>query len=183
MRVEPRLDEVLNGERGMLKGIELCLERECLVSAVTLLFSAVDALSALTRATTQGKTDSEVFKSWCDRYLQPSANIRCSATDLYAARCGVLHLYSAESDLASRGIACRLVYQWRAGPRADAKVALPKDALVVEVESLFQVFKRGAHQFMIDSETDPEVRTRVQHHLRTMLCYEPFPTLSATVAV
>jgi hypothetical protein len=36
MLVDPKLEEVTFGARGMLSGIDACLDTECLVSAVTI---------------------------------------------------------------------------------------------------------------------------------------------------
>jgi hypothetical protein len=181
MRVDPRLDEVVNGERGMLKGIQVCLDRECLVSAVTLMFSAVDALAALTRPVELTSTNGRVFQDWVDRFIKPEDSVGCSATDLWGARCGVLHLYSADSDLALERKAKRLVYQWKAGPLADADTPLPEDAIVITVELLHRALKDAVHNFIVASEEDPTIKETVAHHLLAMLCYEPFPVLSAIV--
>src|SRR5690242_2714284 len=99
MRVDPTLDEVLNGPRGMLAGIDACLKAECLVSGVALIFAAVDALSALTRPAYASETTRAVYIDWVRRYLLPESNIHCTAEDLYGARCGVLHTYNTESRL------------------------------------------------------------------------------------
>ncbi len=181
MRVDPRLDEVVNGERGMLKGIQVCLDRECLVSAVILMFSAADALAALTRPVGLASTNRKVFKKWVDRFIKPKDSVGCSATDLWAARCGVLHLYSANSDLASARKAKRLVYQWKAGPPADANTPLPEDAIVITVEVLHRALKDAVHNFIVASEEDPTIKEIVAHHLPALHCYEPFPTISARV--
>lgn len=49
MLVDADLDEIITGKRGMLSGIDGCLETQCFVSAVALIYSTIDALSALTR--------------------------------------------------------------------------------------------------------------------------------------
>ena len=87
MFVEPKLDEVVNGKRGMLNGIQVCLESECLVSAVSLMFSSVDALAALTPLDQQS-TNSAVFKAWVDRHIQSDKILGCTSDDLWGAvRC------------------------------------------------------------------------------------------------
>ncbi len=182
MRIEPRLDEIVNGERGMLRGIDVCLERQCLVSAVSLLFGAIDALSALTRPTTNPDTDHDVFEAWVKRYLLPGSALDCGAEDLYAARCGVLHTYGADSRLARQGRARPLVYQWRHGPAADVAAPLPPDAIVVEVEALHNAFRKAVAMFLDASEKEDPVRESVQHHLPSLLCYTPWPRLSVHVA-
>ncbi len=48
MRIEPELDEVVNGPRGMLRGIEACLTSE-MFGLGRCAFSGIDSLAALTR--------------------------------------------------------------------------------------------------------------------------------------
>ena len=182
MRIEPKLDEIVYGKRGMLRGIEVCIKHQCLVSAVSLMFAAIDAVSALNRAIEKDDTDRSEFKKWVRDYLLPGSDLRCDESDLYAARCGVLHTYSSASRDARNNKARHLVYRWREGPTADADQPLPPDALEVPVESLHEALKQAVRKFLEDSEVDPDVRERVQHHLPSLLCYAPWPNLEAHVA-
>ncbi len=103
MRTDPQLLEIVNGQRGMLKGVEACLKQQCLVSAVTLIYSSIDSLAALTRPVGQRKTNLTHFLSWLKSYLLPAARFSCAAEDLYGARCGVLHTYSPDSGIRQQG--------------------------------------------------------------------------------
>ena len=182
MRIEPELDEVINGARGMLRGIDVALEAQCLVSGVGLIFATIDSLAALSRPENQESSTRRDFLTWSDRYVRPDASLGCSSVDLYAARCGVLHTYSAESDLARGRKARRLVYEWKAGPKADTSVPLPAGSIIVEVEALRDAVLRATAEFLLDSQTDPVVSPRVKHHLPSLLCYAPWPRLEVQVA-
>jgi hypothetical protein len=182
MRIEPKLDEIVNGERGMLRGINVELDAECLVSGVALIFAAIDSLAALTRPVEQKRTTRAVFIEWCDKYLRPREALGCSSLEIYAARCGVLHTYSPDSDLEREGRARRLIYEWRAGPKADADFPLPKAANVIQVETLRDVLHEAARRFLIDSEIDPGTCERVREHLPSLLCYAPWPRLEVEIA-
>jgi hypothetical protein len=182
MRVEPKLEEVVNGPRGMLQGINVALDAECLVSAVGLMFAALDSLAALARPIGQPDTTRADFLNWSEKYVQPSKRLGCTSLDLYAARCGVLHTYSAESDLERKGKARRLVYEWRTGPRANAVLPIPQGAVVIEVEALRDAIREAVRRFIVDSEMDPAMRERVQAHLPSMLCYAPWPRLEVDIA-
>ena len=182
MRVEPELDEVVNGHRGILAGIDLCMRHECLVSGVALIFSGIDSLAALTRPVDVGNTSRSVFIAWIERFLLPESGMTCSALDLYAARCGVLHAHSAESELQRKGTARPLVYEWRQGPPADTKVALPPDAIIIEVETFHKAFRVAVNRFLVAADTEPEIKSRVRQHLKALLCYRPWPVMTARVA-
>jgi len=62
----------------------------------------------------------ETFCNWVERYLFPQRRLACSAPELYAARCGVLHTFTADSRMARRGDARRVVYAW--GPKKADEV-------------------------------------------------------------
>jgi len=182
MLVQPRqLSDVVDGPRGMLKGIEKCLEAECLVSAVTLIFSSVDALASLTRPRGQVSTNGTVFRTWVDQFFQPQTSLGCSADDLWGARCGVLHLYSAESDMAAQHRARRIYYQWSAGPSVNASRPLPAGHSVILIEHLHHAFQDATARFATALEADSNLRKIVVSHLSSMLCYEPYPPLVVVV--
>jgi hypothetical protein len=183
MRIEPELDEVVNGHRGILTGIDLCLRQECLVSGVALIFSGIDSLAALTRPIDATNTSRSVFIEWVEQFLLPESGLACSAIDFYAARCGVLHTHSADSDLQRQGSARPLIYEWQQGPRADAQVSLPPGAIVIEVERLHTAFKVAVDRFFVAADTQAETKKRVHHHLKALLCYRPWPVLAGQVAV
>jgi len=182
MRIEPTLDEVINGKRGMLRGIEVTLKAQCLVSAVGLIFSTIDSLAALDRPLNKKRTDRHAFYGWVEKYLRPQDTLNCTVIDLYSARCGVLHSYSAESDLVNKGEAKQLIYKWRTGPQADADLPLPQGSIVIEIEKLHSALLQGIKEFIIDTEMDTDTKERVTAHLPFLLCYTPWPTLRTIIA-
>lgn len=173
MLVDPKLREVVVGPRGMLPGIQACLDQQCLVSAVTLVFAAIDALAALTRPINQPETDGATFRAWATRFLHPDQRINCTVEDLWGARCGVLHTYSPEAIRAAARGARRIYYQWRQGPAADAVRELPARSVVVIVEDLYAALFDAVHAYMADIPIDADLRARLNAHLPSLLCYEP----------
>lgn len=173
MLVDPNLREVVVGPRGMLPGIQACLDQQCLVSAVTLVFAAIDALAALTRPINQRETDGATFRAWATRFLNPDQRMNCTAEDLWGARCGVLHTYSPEAVRAAQRGARRIYYQWRQGPVADAVRELPAGSVVVIVEDLYDALFNAVHAYMAEIAADADLEARLNAHLPSLLCYEP----------
>ena len=176
MMGDPSVHEIVHGERGMLRGIDACIEALCLVSAVTLIYSAIDALAGLTVPTNRASGAGPDFKAWAEKYFVPYLHTSLSSADLWAARCGVLHAYSRHSDLSRQGQARSLVYRWR-------HVHHPNDlllqqhvndgAVVVEIEALADALRHAVQRFQEDIERNPNLRARVQHHVAALLCYKP----------
>jgi hypothetical protein len=174
MRTSPDLIEIVTGDRGMLRGIEACVKQECLVSVVTLIYASIDSLAALTRPIEQDDTTSVQFIDWANRYLFPASKLPCTSTDLYGARCGILHTHGPDSKIRRKDGAKALIYCWRSGPQADARVPLPKDSVVVVVEDLIDAFRAATQRFLEAMEADPNLAIVVDHHLPGLLCYAPF---------
>lgn len=174
MLTTPSLSEIVEGPRGMLRGIDISVSSQCLVSAVTLMFSTVDALAALSRLPNQLRTNRNIFITWVEKYLLFSLPLPCNASDLYGARCGVLHTYSPVSGLSQYGEARPLFYQWHAGPDVNCQRDLPANAIVVEIESLQSAVKAAARAFVVSERSDEALAARVAHHLPNLLCYIPW---------
>jgi hypothetical protein len=183
MLIDPNVDEVTNGERGMLKGIEACIQQQCLVSAVSLIYSTIDALSALTRPIGQINTSRKVFKDWVDQYMDV-LTVGCTSADIYGARCGIVHTYSPESDLFRDGDAKAIVYKWRGGPAPDlvAIRGIPKGAIILCVEDLFDALKAAVHNFLEDIGSHRELQDRVTNHIKPLLCYRPWSPVLVYIA-
>lgn len=177
MLVRAELEQIVHGRRGMLRGIDACLEQQCLVSAVTLIFAMIDALAALTRPQNDLGTTGAIFKDWVRKYSGLESGLKCSAEDLWGARCGVLHLHSPISRLTSQGRAKQIYYQWRQGPPANASLELPEGSIVVNVDDVHDLALKAVETFYKAVEADTALNDLVEHHLRQLLCYQPFTTL------
>lgn len=178
MRNDPDLEEVVYGPRGMLSGIQAVLDAQCLVSGVSLIFSTMDAISALTRPDPSSDTNKLIFEAWVNKYLLESSSLRCSATDLYAARCGILHTYGYESRLGRQQQSRPIVYEWLSGPSADLGAKLPPNAIIVKVDSLFVALKSAIQKYLYDLERDPTLESLLEGNLPSLLCYIPWPALA-----
>jgi len=176
MLTDPDLVEIITGQRGMLQGVESCVSKECLVSAIALIYSTIDALSALTRPVTQADTERSVFIDWVRCYLLPSSRVPCTPEDLYGARCGILHNYGIDSSMRRRDAAKALIYCWRNGPQPDShhRAHIPGDALTICVEDLKEALDAAVEKFLQQIEADQALRSTVNHHLKDLLCYRPW---------
>jgi hypothetical protein len=100
-----------NTFENMFEAISLCRERELDVPLLVLLYAALDTLAWAT----YGDQVSEVKKRFvclCDEHLLSGTSIECSALELYAARCSVLHTLGWESDLSLKGNARSIFYSF-----------------------------------------------------------------------
>ncbi len=95
--------------------MSLCIDREMRLAALMLLYSAIDVAGwmAAQAAGPPVPTGQAAFTAWTEKYLRPKATLGCSALELYAARCGVVHTMTPESELFRQGRVLRqVIYAW-----------------------------------------------------------------------
>lgn len=67
--------------------------------ALVVLYAEIDTLSWVNLE--EGDVSRKDFCNWVSKYLKPEVNLGCTAEDLYAARCALLHSGTAESKMSS----------------------------------------------------------------------------------
>jgi hypothetical protein len=93
-------------------------------------------------------------------FLLPGSKLQCTAEDLYGARCGVLHTYTAESRLSDEGKARQVFYAWGIAKaddlQASAEITSFKGrAVTVHIDDLLSALRIGFQRFIQDAANDP----------------------------
>jgi hypothetical protein len=167
-------------EENVLKhflAIDLCLENSLLMPALVLIYNGIDTFAALSRPVTKDKVTRQDFISWCDRYLLPVSSLECSGLDLYAARCGILHTYTAVSDLSNGNEAAELHYYLGSINKEKYQKIIdskyPNKVVIVSLENLDKAFKTGYFSFMEDIKKEPQKESLVYERARHFFLDRP----------
>lgn len=96
--------------RQLFSSIDFCIERKVQLPTLILLYSAIDGLAWL--SIEDNRQVRQRFEKWVEAYLFSARSFGCSATDLYAARCGILHTFTGNSRLLEQGNAKSIAYAW-----------------------------------------------------------------------
>ena len=143
----------------LINAIEACLKNRLLLPGLLLLYAGIDIMAWLSREKSHADVERDDFIRWVDRYLLPNAGLACSAMDLYAARCSLLHSYTAESRLSRKGKARPIFYAWGTSRVKDLQQLInyvgTYPALAVHVNELFSAFQVGVQRFRQTLSNDP----------------------------
>ncbi len=147
--------------------IDMCIEKGLFMPSLILIYSGTDALASLNRPEENETVTRSDFKKWCTDYLLPSSNLNCTATDLYAARCGILHTNMAVSDLSKKDEASELIYyigdiseqQGTYQKIIDEKN--PRKTIIVDIAYLEKAFKSSYFTFAEELEKNQVKRELV----------------------
>ena len=138
----------------LLEAIEDCLARGRILPCLTLLYSGIDVVASLEYPASTRYT----FMDWVDRYFLKSGSLPSTSADLYGARCGVLHSFSAESDFSDQGKARPIVYAWgkaRADDLAVTAKKLGRKEIAIDLRELINAFRAGLATYLEEIMQDP----------------------------
>jgi hypothetical protein len=140
-------------------GIEACMAQRVQLPALVLIYSAIDVAGWLSNDDPTAKVGTR-FMAWVDLYLLKAKPLHCTSADLYAARCGLLHTLTSESDMSDQGKARQICYAW--GNRdADAlqaltvRFGLDDQFVCVGVEQLYEAWNGGVDLLVKEMECNP----------------------------
>ena len=148
----------------LLQSIDLCFRNQFLLSGLTLLYSTLDIMAWLSQPQSQTDVQRDDFIRWVDKYLLPNTRLSCNVIDLYAARCSIVHSYSAESKLSRNGVARPICYtSGNKDPKRlqDDLNSVEYNAVVIHIDTLFNALKNSIDDFRKDINSNIELAERV----------------------
>jgi hypothetical protein len=140
----------------MLSAAQHCLQKRQILPCLTLLYAGMDVMSYLE---SNPKEQVNVhFKRWIENNLLPLTSWTCTATDLYAARCAVIHTFTAESNLSNTGQAKIILYAHSGADPAKLRKVGEDFGWEVEylsVEDMLKFFGEAVLRYLTVVSLDP----------------------------
>src|SRR5271154_5978845 len=130
--------------KDILDAIEQSIQKDRIIPVLILVYSGIDNISNL--AAMEEQPAGIIFKEWVKKWMMEKYSLPCTETDIWSARCGLLHQQISESKLTKGGKAREIYYSHGgADPKALQLVInlANKDAICVVLEDLIGSFKKG----------------------------------------
>jgi hypothetical protein len=143
--------------------IDFSISKGYAIPSLILIYTIIDSYSWLCD-TNNTKSVSKRFTDWVDTWLLPTRYPKCTARDLYAARCGILHSLTSDSDKSNRGFAKKLVYSWGDANEDDlnktlAGIGKNGERIVVHLNKLIDALKIAGSKSFEYIMSKPELKT------------------------
>ena len=157
-------EKLLKNLMSLMTGIDACLEQKLVGPTLILIYSTIDTAGWLD--TDQPFTTRRAFINWVEKYLLPAKPLACNAIDLYAARCGLLHTFTPDSQMSVDAKARRLCYAWGTAQVSHLHRLLDETKrhnlyAAVHLDDLYEALKLGLLAFVDEVENDPQRSARV----------------------
>lgn len=158
----------------MLAVIEYCHERNLAMPCLTLTYTLIDSFAWLL----YGPEESGVkkrFTKWVDRFFLPHFRCGCTALDLYAARCSILHGLSWESQLSQSRHAKVLLYfsskDEQSIKQASSKIFSADHTIMVSMGALTGALNASYASFLEHIGSNDKARQKVEKRLGKRYAY------------
>ncbi|MDI4001730.1 hypothetical protein QK412_10065 [Pseudomonas aeruginosa] len=142
----------------VLVAIEHCERQNLLLPALIMTYSAIDSVSWL--AADSSKDSGKAFRKWVSEWMLKSRSLQCSADELYAARCGILHTFTPTSTLNAKGVR-KIGYSWGTGDNSKLEQLIDatrsQETIVsIHLSDLIQTFRNAMADYLEYVYSDPQ---------------------------
>jgi hypothetical protein len=157
----------------LLDALRLCRQNQLMLPALLIAYASIDILASLDPPE-PGASTRRRFVAWVDRYLLPNSELPCSAVDLFASRCAVVHTAGSQSRLERDGEARRIVYAFGHSSAEESQSSIrnlgnPSRDIAIHVETVLNAFERSVWLFRSAILQDASLRDRVRRNSSRLL--------------
>jgi hypothetical protein len=148
------------GWNQMALGVELLMQKNLVAPALTLIYSMIDSMAWAARPQDHPDVTGADFIAWVDQYMLPSRGIKCTAGELYAARCAILHSLATESRHVRNGKARAILYAWGTADTTKLERGIKltgKSAVALHIGDLVFGLSEGSRRFWRAADSDPKL--------------------------
>ena len=160
----------------LVSSIDICRKDRKLTPSLILLYSTIDIMAWLDRDENHNDVRRSDFIKWVETYLLPNYLFSCTALDLYAARCAIIHSYSSESSLSRNGEANMIFYTWGTATNENLQNHIYhigcSNIRTIHIDKLFYALKDGTNKFLLNNQHNKIVLERSKKFL-TMIELNP----------
>jgi hypothetical protein len=109
----------------IITAIDYCISEKLIMPALVLIYSAIDSISWVA-SDEENQQVGRRFQVWVDTWMLQKYPLPCTALELYAARCGILHTLTPESDLSKKKNVRRISYAWGTAQQKDLEESIKR---------------------------------------------------------
>jgi hypothetical protein len=146
---------IFNNYEQIFLAIQKCLADKLIIPALVLIYSTIDSISWLSSSDNNSKNS---FLNWVNNWMLGKFPLPCSALELYAARCGLLHTLTPSSDLSETKGVREISYAWGKAELNDLEETIKildyQYLVAVHVDDLFSSLKNGFVEYLTSLEND-----------------------------
>lgn len=155
----------------VVSAIRLCIQKRLITPALILIYATIDSYAWAASDNEDASVRSR-FEAFVRDWMLPNHPLPCGPTDLYGARCAILHTLTAYSDLSNSKKAKPILYAWGTANASSLGSVLEhteiRDATCLHIEdlanALFDAMVAVSERAMTDSRLDARLKEAAGRH-------------------
>ncbi len=146
------MDKLFKNYFQLIQAADDCVNKHMIIPSLILIYSAIDSASWLASENPSEEVSSR-FKKWVNTWMLKHGKLKCSAEELYAARCGVLHTLTPNSTLSEKKGVRKIAYSWGKAKQdkleeSISALSMSDNMASIHLEDLFWCFREGFADYL-----------------------------------
>lgn len=159
----------------VVAGIRLCIDKRLITPALILIYATMDSYAWAVSGGAKPSVRAR-FEAFVSDWMMLNHPLPCTPTDLYGARCAILHTLTGYSDLSRSRQAKPVAYAWGTASVAPLTAALDHvasgETVSLHIEDLANALFDAMAAVSEKARTDPQLEARLRksagRHYRDM---------------
>jgi len=166
------MDNLFKNYYQLIQATDDCVNKNMVMPALVLIYTAIDSVSWIASDNPNEGVGTR-FQNWVSAWMLQNEKLTCTAEELYAARCGVLHTLTPNSSLSENKGVRKIAYAWGKAKQEELEesisaLSMSVDIASIHLEDLFLSFREGfsnylEHTFSIEEEKKKFLSKTGQH--------------------
>ena len=141
------MENLFNNYYQVVQTIDDCVSTHRIAPALILIYSAIDSASWIA-SDNPNEAVKIRFQDWVNKWVLNNDKLKCTAEELYAARCGILHSLTPNSTLSEKKGVRKIAYAWGKAKTKDLEesisiLSMNEEIASILLEDLFWSFREG----------------------------------------
>ncbi len=159
---------------GLVSELKSCDKNGMVTASIAMAFICIDTLANLGRPSGKKKVTRKDFIDWVNSHLKghPDQPYQYRGKDVYAARCAMLHTYGSEASLHEEDPDA-IMFGYHDGGKHNYDPNIKKNLALIGVRSFVNDVVCAVESFLVECQTDPSLKQRVEERLPKVLQSKP----------
>jgi len=150
----------------IIRAAKICLDQDLHMPGLILVFTLIDSF-AWAASDKADRANRQHFENWLGAWVYPYNQMQCTSTELYAARCAVLHTLTSEATLNVKKGVRQVVYTW--GPaklsilQGTVEAINRPEFVGVHINDLLDAVEAGIVRTIKAADADQNLSDRLTH--------------------
>ena len=158
------MENLFNNYYQLIEATDVCVNKHMIMPALILIYTAIDSVGWIASDNPKEAVGTR-FQNWVNKWMLKNGRLKCTAEELYAARCGVLHTLTPNSTLSEKKGIRKIAYAWGIAKHEDldesiSALSMNNRIVSIHLDDLFSSFREGFADYIEHVFSNREIKEK-----------------------